>query len=99
MEAEGQFARMASDVEVFTAQRCATEFLHEENMAPTDIHWLLLNAYGDQTVDVSTVNVGLCGQHFPISNAILAAVKQWVISNGADLYEHGTQTSLVKMQR
>ena len=24
-------------------------------MAPTDIHWCLLNVYGDQTVDVSTV--------------------------------------------
>ena len=34
---------------------------------------------------------GLCGQHFPSNDAIIAAVKQWVTSAGADFYEHSTQ--------
>jgi len=29
---------MASDMEVQIKQSCVTEFLHVENMAPTDIH-------------------------------------------------------------
>ena len=36
-------------------QRCIIEFLHAEKIAPIDIHRRLLNVYGDQTVDVSTV--------------------------------------------
>ena len=32
-----------------------TEFLRAENMAPIDTHQRLLNVYGDQTADVSTV--------------------------------------------
>jgi len=32
------------------------EFLHAENIAFSDIHWCLLNVYGDQTVDVSTAS-------------------------------------------
>ena len=36
-------------------QRYVIEFLHAEKMAPNDIHQRLLNIYGDQTVDVSTV--------------------------------------------
>ena len=35
-------------------QRCVTEFLHAEKMATIDPHQML-NVYGDQTVDVSTV--------------------------------------------
>ena len=30
--------------------KCIIEFLHVEKMTPTDIHWHLLNVYGDQTV-------------------------------------------------
>jgi len=55
MTAEGQSDKMASDMEVRVKQRCVTEFLHAEKMAPNDIHQCLLNVYGDQTVDVSTV--------------------------------------------
>ncbi len=55
MAAEGQSDKMASDMEVDTEQRCVVEFLHAEKMAPTDIHQCLLNVYGDQMVDVSTV--------------------------------------------
>ncbi len=54
MTAEGQFDKMASDMEMYM-QRCVTEFCQAEKMAPTDIHQHLLNVSGDQTVDVSTV--------------------------------------------
>jgi hypothetical protein len=50
MTAEGQ-----SDMEVRMKQRCVIEFLHVDKIAPNDIHQRLLNVYGDQTVDVSTV--------------------------------------------
>ena len=53
--AKGQSDSMMSDIEVCIEQRCVTEFLHLEKMAPTDIHQHLLNIYGGQTVDVSTV--------------------------------------------
>lgn len=36
-------------------QKCVIEFLHLGNTVPTDIHWFLLNIYGDQKVDVNTV--------------------------------------------
>ena len=59
MAAEGQSDRMASDMGVWMKQRRAIELLHVEKIAPIDIHWHLLNIYGDQTMDVSTVKVGL----------------------------------------
>jgi len=34
-------------------QRCVTEFLCAEKIVPTGSHQLLVNIYGDQTVDVS----------------------------------------------
>ena len=46
---------MASDMEVRMKQRCVIEFLHAEKITPNDIHRRLLNVYGDQTVDASTV--------------------------------------------
>ena len=55
MAAEKQLDRVASNMEVCLKQRCGTEFFHAEKMALTDIHWRLLNIYGDQTVDASTV--------------------------------------------
>ena len=55
MTAEGQSDNMASDMEVRMKQRCVTEFLHAKKIAPNDFHRRLLNAYGNQTVDVSTV--------------------------------------------
>jgi len=55
MTAEGQSDKMASDMEVRMKQRYVIEFLHAEKIAPNDIHRRLLNVYGDQTVDVSTV--------------------------------------------
>lgn len=36
-------------------QRCVIEFLHAENVKAVDIHRRLVNVYGDEAVDVSTV--------------------------------------------
>jgi len=57
MAEEGQSDKMVSDMEVRMKQRCVTDFLHVEKMPPTDIHQCLLNAYGDQKVEVSTVRL------------------------------------------
>ena len=50
-----QTDRMASGTEVCMQQRYVTDLLGTEKISPTDIHWHLLNIYGDQTVDVNTV--------------------------------------------
>jgi hypothetical protein len=55
MTAEGQSIKMVSDMEVRMKQRCVIEFLHVEKIASNDIHRCLLNIYGAQTADVSTV--------------------------------------------
>ena len=55
MTAEGQSNKMAFDMEERVKQRCVIEFLHAEKIASNDNHQCLLNIYGDQTVDVSTV--------------------------------------------
>ena len=34
---------------------CDTEYLHGEEMAPTDVHQCMLNVSGDQRVDTSTM--------------------------------------------
>ena len=55
MAAEGQTDQMAADMEVHMKQRCVTEFLHVEKMAPSDIHQHLLSVHGDRTWDTGTV--------------------------------------------
>lgn len=45
-------------------------------MAPVDIHFHLLNAYGDQIACVSTVKDGPHGQHFPSNSTGIVALKQ-----------------------
>ena len=55
MAAEGQSDRMVSDIEVRMQQNGVIGSLHADKMAPIDIHQCLLNIYGDQAVDVSTV--------------------------------------------
>jgi len=55
MAAEGHSDAMASDMEADMEQRGVTDFLHAENIEPTDIHQCLLNIYGVQTVSDSTV--------------------------------------------
>ena len=67
---------MVSDTEMNMLQKCGIEFLHVENTAPTDIHQCLLNAYGDQTVDVTALKIELCEQHFPSNDTVTEAVKQ-----------------------
>lgn len=55
MASERQSDKMASDIEVWIKQTWRTEFLHTWRIAPTDLHWCLLNVHGDRTVNVSTV--------------------------------------------
>ena len=50
---------MASDMGVHVTQWSVTEFLHGEELAPTDIRQHLLNVDGDQAVNVSTVRWGM----------------------------------------
>jgi len=42
MAAEEQSDRMASDMEAHMEQRCVTEILHVENMAPIDTCWTFM---------------------------------------------------------
>ena len=53
--AEEQFDKMASVMKAWMRQKCATESFHVEKMAPTDIHRHLLNVFGGQRVNMSTV--------------------------------------------
>ena len=55
MAAEGQSDGIVSGLGVRMKQRCGTEFFHAEKIVHIDIHWCLLNVYGDQTVDVNAV--------------------------------------------
>jgi len=55
IDGSGRADTVASDVELHMKQRCEIEFFRVEKMAHIDIHWCLLNTYGDQTVDVSIV--------------------------------------------
>ena len=48
-------------------QRCSTESLHAEKIAPIDIYHRLLNVYGDQTMDVNTVRQWVV--HFSSNNS------------------------------
>jgi hypothetical protein len=56
MTAEEQSDKMVTDMEVCMKQRCVTEFLHAEKIAPTDIYQRLLNVYGDKTVSSEVVS-------------------------------------------
>ena len=75
MAAEGQSDKMTSDMGVHVA-----EFLHAGKMAPTDIHWHLLNGYGDH-------NHG-CKHSEVVGSAFQEWwQQQWVTSTGTDVYE------------
>ena len=50
-------------------------------------------------MDVSTVKVALCGQHFLSNDIIAAAVKQWVASIGADFYKCDMQALVHHWQK
>jgi hypothetical protein len=34
---------------------------------------------------------GLCGHHFPEDNAVITAVRKWVVSAGTDFYKRSTR--------
>ena len=89
MAAEGQSDTMESVTKMRIKQRCVTEFLCVDKTSPTDIHQCLRNVCGDETVAVSTLKARMHRQYFPSNNAIIAAMKQWVTSAGADCYKHG----------
>ena len=74
----GAVWQMVSDMEVCMKQRRVTVFFHAGKMTPTDIHWCLLNMYGDQRVDVSSVRWWGVWQW-------------WFTSTGEDLYKCGMQ--------
>ena len=54
-DSRGQSDKMVSDMEAYMKQSCGTELLHVEKITLTDNHRHLLNVYGDEIVDVSTV--------------------------------------------
>ena len=64
---------MVSDMEVHRKQRCIIKFTHAGQILPIDNHQHLLNIYGDQTADVSTVRTWMV--HLS-NDAITAAVEQ-----------------------
>jgi hypothetical protein len=42
---------------------------------------------------------GLRGQHFQDNDAVIAAVRKWLASAGADLYERGIQALVHRWQK
>ena len=58
MAAESHCDTMVCDMEMQMKQRCVTEFLHAETIAPTDVHHSVLNVYGDQTGSKHSEAVG-----------------------------------------
>ena len=65
-----------------------SKFLCAKKNEHIGIHQHLLNVYGDQTVDVSTVRQ--CVVCFS-NDAVIAAVEKWVTSTSADFYECSMQ--------
>ena len=61
--------------------------LYSLDLAPSDFHQFGL------------MKRGLCRQHFPSNNAIMVAMKQWVISAGANFYEHSMQALIHGWQK
>ena len=55
MAEEGLPDKLVPDVAVHVKQRFVFEFIHVDKIASIHVHQLLLNIYGDQPVDVSTV--------------------------------------------
>jgi len=86
MAAEGQSDRIAFDMEVDLKKRCVVKFLHVEEMAPTDTYQCLLNIFGEQTVDVSTV------RRWVVHFIMMALWKtNHILDSHADFYEHSMQ--------
>lgn len=73
----GQSDKIESDMEVSVQKGYANELLHVEKMASIHIHQFLLNVCGFfHTVVVYFSN-----------DTVIATVKCWVISTGADFYK------------
>lgn len=51
-KAEGHYDKMSYDMEECMKQKCITGLIIEEKFARIDIHQFLLNAHGDQIVNV-----------------------------------------------
>jgi hypothetical protein len=45
------------------------------------------------------MKVGLRGQHFPDNDAVIAAVRKWLASAGANFYECGIQALVHRWQK
>ncbi|PNF23675.1 Mariner Mos1 transposase [Cryptotermes secundus] len=60
---------------------------YSPDLAPSDFH--LFGPMKD----------GLCGQHFPDNDAVIAAVRKWLASAGADFYGHGIQALVHHWQK
>ena len=68
MTAEGQSDKMVHALEVHMKQRCVTEFLYADKMAPMNVNSLKLSEHlWIQTVDVSTVRQRML--HFSRANS------------------------------
>ena len=74
---------MVSDMEVCVKQRGIIEFFYAEKMAPTDIHWLLLNFSGDQTAGLSTVRWWVV--HFSSGDSGSSPLVQFTLSTACRL--------------
>ena len=79
--AEEQSDKMTSDMEVHMKQKCVIELLHAEKIAHTDIHQCLLNVYGEQIADVTTVIQWVV--HFNSGNKDSGSLPQVQIFTGA----------------
>ena len=77
MAAERQSDTTAPDVEVHIKGKYLNELLNGEKIALIDIYWHLLNIYGDQTVNVSTVRwtvVRFCSSDSNSGSPLLAQI-------------------------
>ena len=87
MAAAEQSDKMASEVEV-SMKQSVIEFDCEEEITSIDIHQYFRNFYIDKTVDISKLRWWLvCFSE----DVIIEAMKQWVTSAGADVYECSMQ--------
>ena len=101
---------MVSDLEACAKQKCVTEFLHVQKMAPTDTNQHMLNVFEDQTMDVSTVIWWVV--HFsngnsespPLVQIFMSATSTLVhgwqkhIGNGGDYLEKLTSVRLCSLK-
>ena len=55
MAAEKQSENTVYEMEILMMERCGIQFLQVEEIMSIGIHHHMLNVYGDQTVDMSTV--------------------------------------------